>query len=93
MQVYTGVVARVTLFDGPKIVGDDLRFVPLQIGEEMVVGGSYRLRVTRSKNGTVDPTIREHALDEFEGHMVCAVAVSHDHEWIYGCSDIQGRQP
>jgi len=93
MAVYTGVVARVTLFDGARIVGEDLRFIPFRSDSAALNGGSCRLRISGSRAGTVDPSIREQSLTEFEGHLVLVVAASHDSVWLYGCKDIQGRQP
>lgn len=92
-MIYKGVIARIAVFEGAAIVGEELRFIPLQREESMMAPGKLRLRVTRSKAGAVEPEMRERQLDEFDGQLVAAMATGHDDRWLYGCSDISGHQP
>ena len=92
-MVYRGVIARIAVLEGAAIIGEELRFIPLQREESMMAPGKLRLRVTRSKAGSVEPEMRERQLDEFDGQLVAAMATGHDDRWLYGCSDISGHQP
>jgi len=92
-MVYRGVIARIAVLEGAAIVGEELRFIPLQREESMMAPGKLRLRVTRSKAGIAEPEMRERQLDEFDRQVVAAMATGHDDRWLYGCSDISGRQP
>lgn len=92
-MVYRGVIARIAVLEGAAIVGEELRFIPLQREESMMAPGKLRLRVTRGKAGVAEPELRERQLDEFDGQVVAAMASGHDDRWLYGCSDISGRQP
>jgi len=92
-MVYRGVIARIAVLEGAAIVGEELRFIPLQREESMMAPGKLRLRVTRSKAGIAEPEMRERQLDEFDGQVVAAMATGHDDRWLYGCSDISGQQP
>lgn len=92
-MIYKGVIARIAVLEGAAIVGEELRFIPLQREESMMAPGKLRLRVTRAKAGVAEPEMRERQLDEFDGQLVAAMATGHDDRWLYGCSDISGHQP
>ncbi len=92
-MVYRGVVARIAVLEGAAIVGEELRFIPLQREETMMAPGKTRLRITRGKAGIAEPELRERQLDEFDGQLIAAMATGHDANWLYGCSDIAGHQP
>jgi hypothetical protein len=92
-MVYRGVVARIAVLEGAAIVGEELRFIPLQREDSMMAPGKLRLRITRSKAGGMEPEVRERQLDEYDGQLVAAMASGHDDRWLYGCSDISGHQP
>lgn len=92
-MVYRGVVARIAVLEGAAIVGEELRFIPLQREESQMAPGRLRLRITGSKAGVIEPESRERQLDEYDGQMVTASATGHDDRWLYGCSDISGHQP
>lgn len=91
-MVYRGVIARIAVLEGAAIAGEVLRFIPLQREDSMMAPGKVRLRVTRGKAGVAEPELRERQLDEFEGQLVAVMATGHDDCWLYGCSDISGRQ-
>jgi hypothetical protein len=92
-MIYRGVVARVAKMDGMRIVGEDLRFIPLEAGEKLLAPGRIRLRVTAGKRGVGDPVVRERTLAEFEGEMVAIDAAGHDANWLYGYVNVAGKQP
>lgn len=91
--VYRGVVALVSVFEGRKIVGEVLRFIPLVKGGTVLAAGDKRLRVTRARKGDASPGMMERDLAAFAGRTVAADALEHDDEWLYGCVDMSHKQP
>jgi len=92
-MVYRGVVAIVSILNGRKVVGEELRFVPLSKGDSLLAEGDKRLRVTRARKGEVDPEILERDLRKFAGRLVAADATEYDENWLYGCVDMSQHQP
>jgi hypothetical protein len=92
-MVYRGVVAIVSILNGRKVVGEELRFVPLSKGDSLLAEGDKRLRVTRARKGEVDPEILERDLRKFAGRLVAADATEFDENWLYGCVDMSQHQP
>jgi hypothetical protein len=92
-MVYRGVVAIVSILNGRKVVGEELRFVPLSKGASLLAEGDKRLRVTRARKGEVDPEILERDLRKFAGRLVAAEATEYDENWLYGCVDMSQHQP
>lgn len=91
-MVYRGVVAIVSILDGRKVIGEELRFIPLSKGEALIAEGSKRLRVTRARKGEIDPELLEKDLRLYAGRLVAADATEFDDDWLYGCVDISQRQ-
>lgn len=92
-MVYRGVVAIVSILSGRKVVGEELRFVPLSRGDSMLAEGDKRLRVTRARKGQGDPELLERDLRTYAGRLVAADATEFDDEWLYGCVDMSQNQP
>lgn len=91
-MIYRGVVAVVSIIQGRKVVGEELRFIPLSRGEALLAEGDKRLRVTRARKGEIDPELLERDLRGFAGRVVAAEATDYDEDWLYGCVDISQRQ-
>lgn len=91
-MVYRGVVAIVAIFNGRKLVGEQLRFIPLSQGDQLLAAGDRRLRLTGARRSDPDPAKQEKELDAFAGRLVAAEASDFDNEWLYGCVDISRHQ-
>jgi hypothetical protein len=91
-MVYRGVVAIVSILDGRRLVGEELRFIPLSKDGSLIAEGNRRLRVTRARKGEIDPELLEKDLRVYAGRLVAADATEFDENWLYGCVDISQRQ-
>lgn len=91
-MVYRGVVAIVAIFNGRKLVGEQLRFIPLSQGGDLLAAGDKRLRLTGARRGDTDPARQEKSLDKYAGRVIAAEAADYDDEWLYGCVDISRQQ-
>ena len=91
-MVFRGVVAVVCILAGRKVVGEELRFIPLSRGESLLAEGDKRLRVTRARKGEVDPEVLERDLRQYAGRVVAADATEYDDQWLYGCVDMSQHQ-
>jgi hypothetical protein len=92
-MVFRGVVAVVSILAGRKVMGEELRFIPLSRGESMLAEGDKRLRVTRARKGELDPEVLERDLRQYAGRVVAADATEYDDQWLYGCVDMSQHQP
>ena len=91
-MVYRGVVAIVAILNGRKLVGEQLRFIPLSRDGNLLAAGDKRLRVTGARRGDGDPVRQERSLEVFAGRVIAADASEFDEEWLYGCVDISRHQ-
>jgi hypothetical protein len=91
-MIFKGVVARVSRLEGRKIVGEDLRFIPLMRGAELLMAGDMRLRITGARKGEANPELQERDLRVFAGRTIAAEATEFDECWLYGCVDISQNQ-
>jgi hypothetical protein len=87
-MVYRGVVAIVSVVEGRRVTGEQLRFIPLAAGDDWLAAGNRRLRVTRANKGDGNPVLLERNLYGFAGRLVAADATGFDEEWLYGCVDM-----
>jgi hypothetical protein len=92
-MVFRGVVAVVSILSGRKVLGEELRFIPLSRGESLLAEGDKRLRVTRARRGELDPEVLERDLRQYAGRVVAADATEYDDQWLYGCVDMSQHQP
>ena len=87
-MVYKGVVAIVSVVEGLRVTGEELRFIPLAAGPQVLTAGDRRLRVTRAQRGEGNPILHERNLYSFAGRLVAAEASEFDDNWLYGCVDM-----